>query len=139
MQNILFLTIVLSVLSNAQCQYSYYWKDPTSSTIAIISSAVSGGVLITAGLVILIVKMCNISKRRLKKRYNIIDVKSMTPEAYEKRKNRILAGLNSAKINQVFSQFSTKGSHFITIIDVQSKEEKPFLTEVKIKGADELG
>jgi hypothetical protein len=83
--------------------------------------------------------MCNISKRRLKKRYNIIDVKSMTPEAYEKRKNRILAGLNSAKINQVFSQFSTKGSHFITIIDVQSKEEKPFLTEVKIKGVDELG
>lgn len=63
----------------------------------------------------------------------------MTPEAYEKRKNRILAGLNSAKINQVFSQFSTKGSHFVTILDIQSKEEKPFLTEVKIKGVDELG
>ena len=136
MKNILFLTIVLILLNHAQCQYSYYWNTSSSSTITIVASAVSGGLLITAGLVLLVIKMCNMSKRRLKKRYNIIDVKSMTPEAYEKRKNRILAGFNSAKTNQVFSQCSSKGSHFITILDVQSKEEKPFLTEVKIKGID---
>lgn len=138
-KHIVSIILVSSLLQNCYCSNSSNTTDiiNTLNIVKIVCSTVAAVCFIIVLIIGTIIYCLPFNK--LKRKYNDVDSRSMGLDVYERNKQAIVDGFNSAINNQMFSQYKQNNRENVKVNFVEGFNERPYLTRIKISAQDSLG